>query len=336
MKKLILLIFLMAFILGAWGPPTARVWWSKTTAPTVTDDETYGYRTGDFWIDETNNKVYVLLDEGTGIADWDLIQEAITEGSLGSLITSGDIKDGEIVDADISPTAAISSDKIDQWTEDISGVTNLGTYTPPDARRVKALLTANADPSGVTIAKTNASDGDVLLVYNSGTSPIVLALVDTVMQMPYTVTLAQHESIPFTYHTDRWVPDGLQSELNIKSIATPTHLTSELNDTTSPHTLLASEIKNSYLTNHGSGTTVEWDFPVRSEGWSFGIVCEAAFGMILDPNGTEQWYLNGTQLAAGEAIELESTVATVGESIWCISTKSGVYCESKYSDWAVE
>lgn len=43
---------------------------SQTAAPTVNDDTGDGYKVGDLWIDETNDKVYILLDATAGAAVW--------------------------------------------------------------------------------------------------------------------------------------------------------------------------------------------------------------------------------------------------------------------------
>lgn len=109
---------------------------------------------------------------------------------------------------------------------------------------------------------------------------------------------------------------------------------SELNDTSDPHTLIAAELQNKILTNSESVGADEWDFPARAEGWNFMFIIEAAQNVTLDPNGTEQWYLNGVQMAAGEAIV--NTAPTVGEVLECISTESAVYCESNDPDWQEE
>lgn len=114
----------------------------------------------------------------------------------------------------------------------------------------------------------------------------------------------------------------------------PTLLASELNDSSDPHTLIVEELKNAILSNSESTGADEWDFPARTENWSFMFIIEAAQNVTLDPNGTEQWYLNGVQMAAGEAIV--NSAPTVGEAIECISTESAVYCESNDPDWQEE
>jgi hypothetical protein len=127
---------------------------------------------------------------------------------------------------------------------------------------------------------------------------------------------------------------SVAGSLIVSGIDTPTLLASELDDDSDPHTLIAAEVKNKIITNSESTGADEWDFPAIAEGWNFIFIIEAAQNVTLDPNGTDQWYLNGTQMAAGEAIV--NTSPTVGESIACFSTESSVYCESKYSDFAEE
>jgi hypothetical protein len=127
---------------------------------------------------------------------------------------------------------------------------------------------------------------------------------------------------------------SVAGSLIVSGIDTPTLLASELDDDSDPHTLIAAEVKNKIITNSESVGADEWDFPARAEGWNFIFIIEAAQNVTLDPNGTEQWYLNGTQMAAGEAIV--NTSPTVGESIACFSTETAVFCESKYSDFAEE
>lgn len=47
-----------------------RKYAGKTTAPTVNDDSGDGYAVGDKWLDETNDKEYVVLDVTVGAAVW--------------------------------------------------------------------------------------------------------------------------------------------------------------------------------------------------------------------------------------------------------------------------
>lgn len=48
----------------------SKVWAGKTAAPTVNDDSGDGYAIGDRWVDETNNKEYVIVDTTVGAAVW--------------------------------------------------------------------------------------------------------------------------------------------------------------------------------------------------------------------------------------------------------------------------
>jgi hypothetical protein len=52
------------------GQYPSRVVTGKTAAPTVNDDITLGYTPGSRWIDETNDKEYVCLNNADGAAVW--------------------------------------------------------------------------------------------------------------------------------------------------------------------------------------------------------------------------------------------------------------------------
>jgi hypothetical protein len=156
----------------------------------------------------------------------------------------------------------------------------------------------------------------------------------------YTGAASDYPLLIFIYSADEtaWkcinLSPGMTSPTTISLDAIPvdTLVASELNDTSDPHTLTTSELMAHILSNSESTGADEWDFPARSEGWNFTFIIEAVQNVTLDPNGTEQWYLNGTQMAAGEAIVNEAP--TIGESISCISTEDAVYCKSNDSDWA--
>lgn len=47
--------------------------YSSTSAPTVDDDETGGYKAGDIWIDTDDAHAYICIDASEGAADWDRI-----------------------------------------------------------------------------------------------------------------------------------------------------------------------------------------------------------------------------------------------------------------------
>lgn len=128
--------------------------------------------------------------------------------------------------------------------------------------------------------------------------------------------------------------------LIVSSIELLEYTTETLNDTSTPHDLLDAELKGVLVTNYGATESRTFNAPAAAGGWNVTFQIIAAQSMIINPNGTEQWYLNGTQLAAGENIQ--NTSPTRGESMVCFSAQTGstpsyaVFCESKYSDWAEE
>jgi hypothetical protein len=125
--------------------------------------------------------------------------------------------------------------------------------------------------------------------------------------------------------------------VSLATSPTDTLEASELNDDSDPHTLTASELYGTFLSNAESSGADEWDFPARSEGWDFCFDKEVDQNVTLDPNGTEQWYYRTdnsayTQLSAGEAL----LNTTAGKStICCHSTEVAVYCNAD-ENWAEE
>jgi hypothetical protein len=128
---------------------------------------------------------------------------------------------------------------------------------------------------------------------------------------------------------------SVAGSLIVSGIDLPTLEEDELNDDTGDRLLTSAELKNKVISNGGLSANQNYDFPAREEGWNFIVVIEAAYDIILRPNGTEQWYLNGSQVSAG-GDEIRNTADTVGESIACYSTERAVYCESKYPNWVEE
>lgn len=58
--------------------------YSATTAPVVGDDTGDGYEPGSLWIDTTNDKAYVCLDNSTGAAVWQELGSSSSSGGGGS------------------------------------------------------------------------------------------------------------------------------------------------------------------------------------------------------------------------------------------------------------
>ena len=127
-----------------------------------------------------------------------------------------------------------------------------------------------------------------------------------------------------------WDEDGT---FFFSSIAVPTLEGDELNDASSPHTLIEAELKNTKLSNAGAGAPKTYTMPEHTtqDTWNLIILCEDAQNIIIDPHANDTYTLNGTAAAQDENIVNEA--CTAGESIAIYSTEVGVYLESKYPDW---
>jgi hypothetical protein len=120
-----------------------------------------------------------------------------------------------------------------------------------------------------------------------------------------------------------------------------TELTSDdLSDTSTPHALTAAEVSGTLLTNYDSSAEAkEYDLPAAASGYNFVFRLILDQNVTLDPNGTEVMYLNGTAMAAGEAIV--NTSRAVGQSITCMTHKTGAatwqwFCDSADAEFLEE
>ena len=214
--------------------------------------------------------------------------------------------------------------------------------------QVCRLTGTESDPVGLLISETGADANDRIIVVNAGTPVLEIGDIDgqqEIVPSGNTVYLPQNGVASFIYSGSAWHLESIHTDrVTFSSIAIDTLTTDELGDDTSPHDLTQTEMKSHYHSTLGdaSGTTVVYNCPEADEGWNVCFhVGIAGQGISINPNGTEQYWLNGTQLTAGQNIQIPDVAADIGESLWCYSiTDSGVttqvHCDSKYTDWEGE
>jgi hypothetical protein len=93
---------------------------------------------------------------------------------------------------------------------------------------------------------------------------------------------------------------------------------------TTPFQLANPHLISSIISTAEATGAVEFDYPPRAEGWHHKIMVESAYAVTLDPNGTENWYLNGIQQGAGVAIVLPGVVGIMAT---VYSTEDNVFVE---------
>ena len=99
----------------AWLPGFVR-WFKKTAAPGVGDDINEGYEVTDIWVDETNDKTYICVDNAVGAAVW----KQVDVGSGLSIVdTSGTPVDNDY--AKFTDADTIEGRSYDQVLSDLSG-----------------------------------------------------------------------------------------------------------------------------------------------------------------------------------------------------------------------
>jgi hypothetical protein len=97
---------------------------SSASNPTVNDDDTQGYREGDFWINTTSDIAFVCVDPATGAAIWHIIEHSASDiwnrtGTTIEPTNAGDDVDmgtGDVTSTDITATNEVITDTISERT----------------------------------------------------------------------------------------------------------------------------------------------------------------------------------------------------------------------------
>lgn len=118
-------------------------------------------------------------------------------------------------------------------------------------------------------------------------------------------------------------------------------ISSALADTSTPHTVTALEVSGTILNNYNASPSArEFDLPAIAKGLNFKFALGDANNVTLDPNGTEYMMLDGTLMAAGEAI-VNTTTPAIGDAIVCNAFQVGAStyywdCRTLSGDWTQE
>jgi len=157
---------------GGWKPTRVKYYAGKTAAPAITDDANSGFVVSDIWIDETNDRVYELVDATVGVAVW--VQIAGAGQSHDSLAdVSADDHHAQ------SHSVTSHSDVVDATGENLEELTGAGEtalhihddryYTETELGLTTANYTSGADKIGTPCigSPTFSTLGQILDLINS-------------------------------------------------------------------------------------------------------------------------------------------------------------------------
>jgi hypothetical protein len=111
----------------------------------------------------------------------------------------------------------------------------------------------------------------------------------------------------------------------------------DLSDSTSPYNMTENEVRGFIISNQRdtpADAVLDFENIPLAEGRDFCVVIEAAYQITIEPDTDENWYLNGTQCGANDAIFNDDD--TVGEMLCCISTERNMFCVSQDANWECE
>jgi hypothetical protein len=301
------------------GVLSSQTWFSRAsdlkknnllaTAPPDADDDTdEGYEVGSLWVDITNDKHYICVDNTDGAAVW-------SSGGSDSVGFFADVTVTALTVGDADPAVS---------TGNLYDTTGASTITITD------FVDASGDHS-------DFDDGDYIgVIVNDADFTIDFssnANIEGNAGQDFTGSATQEVVLVFTFENDRWIEHNLvagmsnPTTIKARSIGLDVLKTSELTDTSSPHTLYAYEMKGRMISNTTLSASIELDAIAIEEGLNFAILKEVNYDIVIDPNGSENWYLdNGSGLTqCGAGVTIENTTSGVS-ILTCVSTESKMFC----------
>lgn len=365
----ILLLFLIApSLVEARGARQARVW-EFDGAPSTSDRDAR-YRVGDRGIDTSSNNEYVY----TATGNWEQTDAAATTSTVFHGVTTYGHTDATAVSGASNLFITLIRGTTSGTTVESDGAGGVSVWiTAPIALSGTQGQIAIMDADGLSVQ----GDGQFVISGNSiygvdtsgqtvfhiggGTGSVSgVSLWQLCLALPALKAAPDDPVTGQFYRVDvtQWDPAGISGSTNYtvmysgggwvtmwdddgdwlpSGIATPTLSQSELEDTSTPHVLVLSEVQNKKLLN-ASGTTAAWVLPSASGAstayfeamsWSSS---HTHGGISIYPNTDEYICLNATNLTKGRGFV--NAAASEGEYVVCRSY-GGVtwYCESEYADF---
>lgn len=151
----------------AWLPHQPYAYPGKTAAPTVNDDQNDGHQVSDLWIDETNDKVYVLVDVSAGAAIW----LDITSAAAADVTVDTTNFDGILSAADSDLQTALET--IDDHTHALNEITNpTGDKTFSMTTRQISFLWTNPGGHGLILEASGAYSDELLHIHQHTGNPV--------------------------------------------------------------------------------------------------------------------------------------------------------------------
>jgi len=241
-----------------------------------------------------------------------------------------DLTDGAT--ASTVPAAAAVTGLIDT-TQKLEDASSAGAYASDilDCTDQAALVTlvSGVSPTNVTPVDTGNENTTFYLLMTDGRTDT--QAVETDLEFPYnpstdTLTVKNIAIASGGGITNVGVisPDGVLPRVLDGA---------ELGDTATPHVMTAAEVSGNIITNNGASADAVFTFPALStiEGSTGIFNVEEAYQVDLEPNGSEQFYLNGAQMGTGEHIQ--NTADTIGDMISWICTETACFFKSGNPNW---
>lgn len=185
---------------GGWKPTRVQ-YFTKSTAPTVNDDQNDGYQVSDVWIDETSDKTYRLVDATAGSAVWTQSSGAgQSHDALDDVSTDDHHAESHIHDDRYFTETELGSKTLDYTSGgDLIGYPSLDGATYDTLGKVLDLINSAGRATGGAISDAGSETVNVLF----GSGFIKEFDVDTAELISFNWPTSNGISVPT--NTTRWI-----------------------------------------------------------------------------------------------------------------------------------
>ena len=249
---------------------------------------------------------------GTALTGVVLDSEIDSVGELETVSNGGAFMSDMLAATSAANARSINGSQQVWITQSLTSNADPYTIVPSAGENIRILLTTHQAAVSLVLSETNAADMKTVVIINVASDAADMADNDTVSELTSPLVLAQHESITFKYHTDRYIEESRAtnafSAASI-SIGPGTILggVKIVTTTDGSETAAAADLYGTiYVADNATAANdTDYTLPGAVAGMS---ACFYDFGagdggVIVDPEDSDVIWFNGTALTAGYALD---------------------------------
>ena len=269
---------------------------------------------------------------GTALTGVVLDSEINSAANLESKANLGEFASNMLAATSAANARSINGSQQVWITQSLTSNADPYTIVPSAGENIRILLTTHQAAVSLVLSETNAADMKTVVIINVASDAADMADNDTVSELTSPLVLAQHESITFKYHTDRYIEESRATNaLSIASLQIQGILSGGAR---TPVTDAAADFAAAFTGDNLYGGTFVCDtagtaqLPVMAVGMNFCIVTLGDIAVVVDTNGADGFLKDGITGSEGKNITNKSDAGDIAcfqyydADVWLITTGS--------------